>query len=124
MVVDLPAPLGPRKPVTRPGWTTNSRPSTASLSPYRLLRFSTSIIGALRRYAGVSGTTNATNQPRSWASAGRPQPAAATYAARPTHDRRKGLPGPGPEMAGQQRHGQSRERLDPGRTSPARLPRR
>src|SRR5258705_3454216 len=44
IVVDLPAPLGPRKPVTMPGWTTKSRPSTASLSPYRLLRVSTSIM--------------------------------------------------------------------------------
>jgi hypothetical protein len=44
IVVDLPAPFGPRKPVTMPGWTTKSSPSTASFSPYRLLRFSTSII--------------------------------------------------------------------------------
>src|SRR5260370_8649740 len=46
MVVDLPAPFGPRKPVTTPGCTTKSRPSTASLSPYRLLRFLISIICA------------------------------------------------------------------------------
>src|SRR5664279_2581467 len=45
MVVDFPAPFGPRNPVTIPGRTTKFKPSTASLSPYRLLRFSTSIIG-------------------------------------------------------------------------------
>src|SRR5215471_3929223 len=44
IVVDLPAPFGPRNPVTTPGRTTKSSPLTASLSPYRLLRFSTSII--------------------------------------------------------------------------------
>jgi hypothetical protein len=33
MVVVLPAPFGPRKPVTRPGRTVNDRSSTASLSP-------------------------------------------------------------------------------------------
>jgi hypothetical protein len=35
MVVDLPAPFGPRKPVTMPGLTVNDRSSTASLWPYR-----------------------------------------------------------------------------------------
>jgi hypothetical protein len=44
MVVDLPEPFGPRNPVTIPGWTTKFNPSTASLVPYRLLRFSTSIM--------------------------------------------------------------------------------
>src|SRR5215469_9114119 len=44
IVVDLPAPFGPRKPVTTPGRTTKSSPLTASFAPYRLLRFSTSII--------------------------------------------------------------------------------
>src|ERR1700735_4778011 len=39
MVVDLPAPLAPRKPSTSPGATENVRSSTASLSPYRLERF-------------------------------------------------------------------------------------
>src|SRR6266699_7326961 len=33
IVVDLPAPFGPRKPVTTPGCTTKSKPSTASFSP-------------------------------------------------------------------------------------------
>src|SRR6202000_1298625 len=37
IVVDLPAPFGPRKPVTRPGWTEKERSSTASVRPYRLV---------------------------------------------------------------------------------------
>src|ERR1051326_2340644 len=40
MVVDLPAPLGPRKPVTRPGCTSKVRSSTAVVRPKRLLRCS------------------------------------------------------------------------------------
>ena len=32
-VVDLPAPFGPRKPVTTPGRTSNDKSSTAALSP-------------------------------------------------------------------------------------------
>src|ERR1700691_1597799 len=46
MVVDLPAPLAPRKPSTSPGATENVRSSTASLSPYRLDRFLIVIIRA------------------------------------------------------------------------------
>jgi hypothetical protein len=44
MVVDFPAPFGPRKPVTMPGRTVKVRPSTASLSPYRLVKPCASII--------------------------------------------------------------------------------
>src|SRR5271166_6478512 len=44
MVVVLPAPFGPRKPVTLPGATLNDRLLTAILSPYRLLSPRTSII--------------------------------------------------------------------------------
>jgi hypothetical protein len=33
MVVDFPAPLGPRNPVTIPGWTVKVNPSTANFSP-------------------------------------------------------------------------------------------
>src|SRR3984957_12367359 len=46
MVVDLPAPLAPKKPSTSPGATENVRSSTASLSPYRLDRFLIVIIRA------------------------------------------------------------------------------
>ena len=42
-VVDLPAPFGPRKPVTRPGWTSNERSSTATVRPNRLVSRRTSI---------------------------------------------------------------------------------
>ena len=31
MVVDLPAPFGPTKPVTWPGWTVNVMPSSATV---------------------------------------------------------------------------------------------
>src|ERR1700748_1348231 len=44
MVVVLPAPFGPRKPVTLPGTTSNDKLLTASFSPYRLLSPRTSII--------------------------------------------------------------------------------
>ena len=33
MVVDLPEPLGPRNPVTTPGWTSKLRFRTAVVSP-------------------------------------------------------------------------------------------
>src|SRR5258708_29411711 len=49
MVVDLPAPLAPRKPSTSPGATENVRSSTASLSPYRLVKFLIVIMRALER---------------------------------------------------------------------------
>src|ERR1700722_12727197 len=44
MVVVLPAPFGPRKPVTFPGVTLNDRSLTAIFSPYLLLSPRTSII--------------------------------------------------------------------------------
>src|ERR1700691_3733626 len=44
IVVVLPAPFGPRKPVTLPGSMPNDRLSTAILSPYRFVRPCTSII--------------------------------------------------------------------------------
>ena len=44
MVVVLPAPFGPRKPVTRPGRTVKLRSSTAVTAPKRLLSPSTSIM--------------------------------------------------------------------------------
>lgn len=37
MVVDLPDPFGPRKPVTEPGWTSKVSLSTAVVEPYRLV---------------------------------------------------------------------------------------
>ena len=41
MVVDLPAPLGPRKPVTRPGRAVKVTSSTAVKPPYFLVSDST-----------------------------------------------------------------------------------
>jgi hypothetical protein len=43
MVVDLPDPLGPRKPVTIPGRTVKLRSRTAVVEPYRLVMPVTSI---------------------------------------------------------------------------------
>jgi hypothetical protein len=43
IVVDLPAPFGPRNPVIRPGSTEKVRSSTASVAPNRFVRLSTSI---------------------------------------------------------------------------------
>src|SRR5882757_8455587 len=42
-VVVLPAPLGPRKPVTWPGSTVKLRSRTASIGPNRLVRFRTTM---------------------------------------------------------------------------------
>src|SRR6187200_2969516 len=46
MVVDLPAPFGPRNPVTRPGWAVKVTPSTARRPPYVLVSAVTSIMGS------------------------------------------------------------------------------
>ncbi len=52
MVVDLPAPLGPRKPVTWPGRTVNDSSSTASVAPKRLVSVVASIMGSTLGTAG------------------------------------------------------------------------
>src|SRR5215469_3735522 len=44
IVVDLPAPLGPRNPVTTPGRTVKVSPSTAVFDPYRFVSPRTSIM--------------------------------------------------------------------------------
>src|SRR6185295_12729731 len=44
IVVDLPAPLGPRKPKTSPRSTVNEMPSTARLVPKDFFRLSTLIM--------------------------------------------------------------------------------
>src|SRR3954452_18232606 len=46
MVVDLPAPFGPRNPVTTPGLIVNDRASTASFSSYRLVNVRASIMSS------------------------------------------------------------------------------
>src|SRR5947209_5766908 len=48
IVVDLPAPLGPRNPSTSPFPTSKETPSTACFDPKDLLRFSTLITGPLQ----------------------------------------------------------------------------
>ena len=47
IVVDLPAPFGPTKPVTWPGWTVNDIPSSASVGPNRLRSPATSIVASM-----------------------------------------------------------------------------
>ena len=47
MVVDLPAPFGPTKPVSCPGCTVNVMPSRASVGPKRLRSPVTSIVASL-----------------------------------------------------------------------------
>src|SRR6266568_4414766 len=50
-VVVLPAPLGPRKPVTVPGSTSKLRSSTARTLPKNLVRFETTMRWCARRRA-------------------------------------------------------------------------
>ncbi len=56
MVVDLPAPFGPTKPVTWPGWTAKVIPDRAFVEPNRLRRPATSMVASMPetlRMAGV-----------------------------------------------------------------------
>src|ERR1022692_4616807 len=46
IVVDLPDPFGPRKPVTVPGVTSKVSELTAAIRPYRFVRDLTAIIGS------------------------------------------------------------------------------
>ncbi len=64
MVVDFPAPLGPRNPVTWPGSTVNDRSSTTVSGPYRLVspRIAITVMAAILaaragRVLGTSGRT-------------------------------------------------------------------
>ncbi|GIF78018.1 hypothetical protein Asi02nite_75360 [Asanoa siamensis] len=63
IVVDLPAPLGPRKPVTVPGAHSNETSLTAVCAPYRLVKLVTLIMptslqptGGSARRAKVDGS--------------------------------------------------------------------
>src|ERR1700694_467878 len=47
IVVVLPAPFGPRKPKTSPGWTERSSPWSATLRPYSLRRPTVSMAGVV-----------------------------------------------------------------------------
>ncbi|TWF80410.1 hypothetical protein FHX44_116353 [Pseudonocardia hierapolitana] len=55
IVVDLPAPLGPRNPVTCPAETVNDRSSTTVRGPYRLVSFLTSMLATAGIVATRSG---------------------------------------------------------------------
>ena len=89
MVVDLPAPLGPRKPVTRPGSAVNVMSSTAVKAPYFLVSESMVIMSrrlaseGRRRFGQVPGTTP--SGPQGTQGRGVPQGIAAASAA---HSRR------------------------------------
>src|ERR1700755_2895574 len=52
MVVDFPAPLGPTKPVTRPGPTVNDMPSRATVDPKRFRRPATSMVASMAARLG------------------------------------------------------------------------
>src|SRR5258708_4110868 len=47
IVVDLPAPFGPTKPVTWPGRTVNVIPSSACTAPNRLRSLATSMVASM-----------------------------------------------------------------------------
>src|SRR6056297_29553 len=76
IVVDLPAPLGPRKPTTRPAGSSKLMSSTATWSPKRLVRPRTTT-GASRSAAAVAVDTLWAPPSRWWIRAravGRPVP--------------------------------------------------
>src|SRR5580693_7761539 len=50
IVVDFPAPFGPRKPKVSPAATSKSMPRTASISPYLLVSALTEIAGVTLAY--------------------------------------------------------------------------
>src|SRR3954467_5939757 len=64
-VVVLPAPLGPRKPVTDPGWTVKESPSTARTEPKVLLSPLTSTRTGSKRGAEPAGRALSSSSVRS-----------------------------------------------------------
>ena len=69
IVVLLPEPFGPRKPVTRPGCTSNDKSSTASVVPNRFVRFLYLDHRCIR--AGPKGSHQASSNTFSMAHTGR-----------------------------------------------------
>jgi hypothetical protein len=63
MVVDLPAPLGPTKPVTWPGRTVNVIPSSACTGPNRLRSPSISIVAFIGRRSRSPGARRVCPRP-------------------------------------------------------------
>src|SRR6266704_4114880 len=59
MVVDLPAPFGPRKPNTSPRSTENDTPSTARFGPNVFTKFSTLIMRFIQILIGVGESDKA-----------------------------------------------------------------
>src|SRR6266851_9774287 len=53
IVVDFPAPFGPRKPSTSPRSTENDTPSTARFGPKVFTKFSTLIMRLIQIFFGV-----------------------------------------------------------------------
>src|SRR5712691_6022456 len=64
MVVDLPAPLGPRNPRTSPLATSKETASTARFCPKDLLRFSTLIIARILFLTTFTGSEPGDFKPR------------------------------------------------------------
>src|ERR1041385_746440 len=58
MVVDLPAPLGPRKPSTSPRLTENETLSTARIGPNLLVRLRIAIISVMCKFLASGSTRN------------------------------------------------------------------
>src|SRR5438874_13362854 len=65
MVVDLPAPFGPRKPRTSPLFTVNDTPFTATFAPNVFCRFLTLIIPGLPLECGIYERKSADFKPAS-----------------------------------------------------------
>src|SRR3954453_9829202 len=77
MVVDFPAPLGPRNPNTSPGATSSDRSDSASVAPNRLLRPFARSAGTARETGTMPasravGDTTADQASRRTGSNGRP----------------------------------------------------
>src|SRR6185437_16356578 len=64
IVVVLPAPFGPRKPVIFPGATSNDRSSTAVVAPYLLVRLRASIMLGLPLSIAETKSTGSLPPPR------------------------------------------------------------
>src|SRR4051812_12135093 len=93
-VVVLPAPLGPRKPVTRPGSTVKDRSLTAARSPYCLVSRETTTRPGSPPVAGASGdvrsSVRSTGRVRSSSLTAGTGPVAPLAPLQPSHQRDHG----------------------------------
>src|SRR5580692_7989719 len=62
-VVVLPAPFGPRKPVTTPGSTSNVSASTAVTAPYRLVSPGTAMVPFIGAHPSVADVGTSLAEP-------------------------------------------------------------